>query len=167
MCIYLMSKFNWSLLKALEFINYRRPNLEIRASFLQQLANWQQRRLKKGSPSCSETWDAIPNAFSSLVKNEEAVLRNTYINAQLILQDDDKLLIDDVDTQDRLEWNKGKKRITWSETEPKKPVIDESSFEEAPVVKVIVHRLQFTGKSIMKKAAEDEVAEIIGGQKSK
>jgi hypothetical protein len=30
-----------------------------------------------------------------------------------------------------------------------------------------VHRLQFTGKSIMKKAAEDEVAEIIGGQKSK
>ena len=34
MCIYLMMKFNWSLLKALEFINYRRPNLEIRASFL-------------------------------------------------------------------------------------------------------------------------------------
>ena len=32
--IYLMMKFNWSLLKSLEFINSRRPNLEIRASFL-------------------------------------------------------------------------------------------------------------------------------------
>ena len=32
--IYFMMKFNWSLLKALEFINSRRPNLEIRASFL-------------------------------------------------------------------------------------------------------------------------------------
>ena len=113
MCIYLMNKFNWSLLKALEFINYRRPNLEIRASFLQQLANWQQRRIKKGNPRCSETWDVIPNAFSSQVKNEEAVLRNTYLNAQLILHEDDKCLIDEEDTQDLLERNKGKRRIEW------------------------------------------------------
>jgi len=33
-CIYLMMKFNWSLLKTIEFVNSRRPNLEIRASFL-------------------------------------------------------------------------------------------------------------------------------------
>ena len=34
-CIYLMQKYNWSLLKALEFVNSRRPNLELRGSFLQ------------------------------------------------------------------------------------------------------------------------------------
>lgn len=83
MCIYLMNKFNWSLLKALEFINYRRPNLELRASFLQQLANWQQRRNKKGHPRSSEGWDEIPVPFGA--RSDEAILRNTYINAQLIL----------------------------------------------------------------------------------
>lgn len=39
-CIYLMQKFNWSLMKSLEYINSRRPNLEIRGSFLQQLQQW-------------------------------------------------------------------------------------------------------------------------------
>lgn len=32
--IYLMMKFSWTLMKALEFVNSRRPNLEIRGSFL-------------------------------------------------------------------------------------------------------------------------------------
>ena len=35
MLIYFMIKYHWSLMKALEFVNSRRPNLEIRASFLQ------------------------------------------------------------------------------------------------------------------------------------
>ena len=35
--LYFMEKFQWSLLKTLEFINSRRPDLEIRANFLQQL----------------------------------------------------------------------------------------------------------------------------------
>ena len=55
--IYLMMKFNWSLLKSLEFINSRRPNLEIRASFLQQLSTWMQRRIKGGVPRATETWE--------------------------------------------------------------------------------------------------------------
>jgi protein-tyrosine phosphatase len=32
--LYFMEKFQWSLLKTLEFINSRRPDLEIRANFL-------------------------------------------------------------------------------------------------------------------------------------
>lgn len=32
-----MEKFQWSLLKTLEFVNSRRPDLEIRANFLNQL----------------------------------------------------------------------------------------------------------------------------------
>jgi hypothetical protein len=35
--ILLMSRYNWSLYKTLEFLNSRRPDLEIRASFFYQL----------------------------------------------------------------------------------------------------------------------------------
>lgn len=35
--VYLMKKYRWTLLKTLEFLNSRRPDLEIRASFIQQL----------------------------------------------------------------------------------------------------------------------------------
>jgi protein-tyrosine phosphatase len=35
--IYMMKKYRWTLLKTLEFLNSRRPDLEIRASFIQQL----------------------------------------------------------------------------------------------------------------------------------
>ena len=35
---YLMRKFRWSLLKTLEFLNSRRPDLEIRATFIKQLS---------------------------------------------------------------------------------------------------------------------------------
>jgi hypothetical protein len=31
---YIMRKYNWSLLKSLEFLNSRRPDLEIRATFI-------------------------------------------------------------------------------------------------------------------------------------
>jgi len=32
-----MEKYQWSLLKTLEFVNSRRPDLEVRANFLNQL----------------------------------------------------------------------------------------------------------------------------------
>ena len=32
--LYFMEKFQWSLLKTLEYVNSRRPDLEIRANFL-------------------------------------------------------------------------------------------------------------------------------------
>jgi protein-tyrosine phosphatase len=41
--LYLMSSFRWSLLKSLEFVNSRRPDLEIRANFLQQLQSYTKR----------------------------------------------------------------------------------------------------------------------------
>ena len=33
-CSYIMRKYRWSLLKTLEFLNSRRPDLEIRATFI-------------------------------------------------------------------------------------------------------------------------------------
>jgi hypothetical protein len=38
-----MKKYRWSLLKTLEFLNSRRPDLEIRATFIHQLSAFEQR----------------------------------------------------------------------------------------------------------------------------
>jgi hypothetical protein len=51
-----MMKFRWTLLKSLEFVNSRRPNLEIRASFLQQLSAWERRTLQ---PRRTDRWDEL------------------------------------------------------------------------------------------------------------
>ena len=40
---YIMRKYKWSLLKALEFLNSRRPDLEIRATFIHQLSAYEAR----------------------------------------------------------------------------------------------------------------------------
>ena len=44
---YIMRKYRWSLLKSLEFLNSRRPDLEIRATFIHQLSAYEQRLQKK------------------------------------------------------------------------------------------------------------------------
>jgi len=40
---YIMRKYRWSLLKTLEFLNSRRPDLEIRATFIHQLSAYEAR----------------------------------------------------------------------------------------------------------------------------
>ena len=40
---YLMREYRWSLLKTLEFLNSRRPELEIRATFIKQLSEYENR----------------------------------------------------------------------------------------------------------------------------
>ncbi len=79
--IYLMMKFKWTLLKSLEFVNSRRPNLEIRASFLQQLSAWE-RRTREQNPKRTDWWNEL---FHEQPENtdEEMLLRNTFLNAQM------------------------------------------------------------------------------------
>lgn len=86
-------------MKALEYINSRRPNLEIRGSFLQQLQQWQLRRRKKGVPPATELWDPIPRSETkvSTVKQEEVLLRNTFINAQMVLTSEPSIEVPDLD----------------------------------------------------------------------
>jgi hypothetical protein len=43
-----MRKYRWTLLKTLEFLNSRRPDLEIRATFIKQLSEYEA-RLKRRS----------------------------------------------------------------------------------------------------------------------
>jgi protein-tyrosine phosphatase len=74
---YMMRKYRWNLFKTLEFINFRRPDMEIRPNFLSQLANLEKKYAKKGLIISSD-WNETDG-----LTDEELLLRNTYLNAQL------------------------------------------------------------------------------------
>lgn len=84
-------RYRWTLMKALEFLNYRRPDLEIRPWFVQQLAGYELRLTKSGAGPKTSTWAGTLLASCLDVfdqspgpENEEVTLRNTYINALLL-----------------------------------------------------------------------------------
>lgn len=54
-----MRKYKWSLLKTLEFLNSRRPDLEIRVSFIQQLSNYEVRVF--GGAKATRKWTELSN----------------------------------------------------------------------------------------------------------
>ena len=76
-------------MKALEFVNSRRPNLEIRGSFLQQLSAWE-RRTRHLYPKRTDHWEElltnsehlpVTSPHPGYVYLEELLLRNTFMNA--------------------------------------------------------------------------------------
>jgi hypothetical protein len=81
--VFLMRRYRWTLMKALEFLNYRRPDLEIRPSFIQQLAAYELRITRNGQGPKTSTWAEVYDQ-SVGPENEEVMLRNTYINALLL-----------------------------------------------------------------------------------
>eukprot|EP00826_Nyctotherus_ovalis_P009935 TRINITY_DN12634_c0_g1_i3.p2 TRINITY_DN12634_c0_g1~~TRINITY_DN12634_c0_g1_i3.p2 ORF type:complete len:431 (-),score=53.84 TRINITY_DN12634_c0_g1_i3:1242-2534(-) len=80
---YMMRKYRWALLKALEFLNSRMPDFEIRAPFIHQLAAYENRltmrKLEPKTTAWTEVYDKTTNDF----ENEELMLRNTYLNSQM------------------------------------------------------------------------------------
>lgn len=84
---FIMKRYRWSLLKTLEFLNSRRPDLEIRATFIHQLSAYETRlQQQKDAPLISSKWDEISTfepgrRKSRMLENEELVLRNTFVNA--------------------------------------------------------------------------------------
>lgn len=79
---FFMRKYRWSLLKTLEFINSRRPDLEIRPSFIHQLSAYENRLVTKGLGPKTSKWTEVNDATNEF-ENEELLLRNTYLNAQM------------------------------------------------------------------------------------
>lgn len=75
-----MRKYKWSLLKTLEFLNSRRPDLEIRVSFIQQLSDYEARLFQK-SVVCTKKWGEIQEE-NKFLESEELLLRNTFLNAK-------------------------------------------------------------------------------------
>jgi hypothetical protein len=79
--VYLMRKYKWTLLKTLEFLNSRRPDLEMRTTFIQQLTDHEQRLAARGMGAQSSKWVEIAPS-NKFLESEELLLRNTYVNAQ-------------------------------------------------------------------------------------
>ena len=79
---YIMRKYKWSLLKSLEFLNSRRPDLEIRATFIHQLSLYENRLQHLYNLNISYKWDELSNQNPTYAC-EELLLRNTFMNSQM------------------------------------------------------------------------------------
>ena len=75
-----MRKYKWTLLKTLEFLNSRRPDLEMRTTFIQQLTDYEQRLATRGLGAQSAKWTELGHQ-NNYLESEELLLRNTYVNA--------------------------------------------------------------------------------------
>ena len=87
-----MRKYRWSLIKTLEFLNSRRPDLEIKATFIQQLQEFEARLSAAGFGALSNNFNEYSFrdssgrriagiSVSAELEAEEAILRNTFINS--------------------------------------------------------------------------------------
>ncbi|CDW80771.1 UNKNOWN [Stylonychia lemnae] len=79
---FIMRRYRWSLLKTLEFLNSRRPDLEMRPSFLSQLSQYENRLYQRGLGPKTQRWTELSDNNIHL-ENEELILRNTYLNSQM------------------------------------------------------------------------------------
>lgn len=73
---YFMRKYKWTLHKALEFLNTRRPNLEIRASFYEQMLLLEENILRNPQYKFR-----FPDPGEE-IRKEEALVSNTFENAR-------------------------------------------------------------------------------------
>lgn len=79
---YIMRKFRWSIMKTLEFVNSRRPDLEMRQSFLRQIQMYENRLAARGLGPKSKEWNELSDTATYHLENDELILRNTYLNSQ-------------------------------------------------------------------------------------
>lgn len=66
--------------KTIEFLNNRRPDLEIRASFIRQLSYYEKRLLSETGVQ-SDAWTEL--ASKPHLENEELIITHTFLNAQM------------------------------------------------------------------------------------
>lgn len=95
---YFMKKYRWTLFKTLEFLNSRRPDMDLRPVFVHQLAGLENRLLKLGLGPITSTWED-----ENLNDIEEHVIKNTYLNAQMapFANYDD---VETIEKSNRLNW---------------------------------------------------------------
>lgn len=81
--IYLMKKYNWALVKCLDFLSSKKQDVDIPKYFLAQLALFETRLGINRNPQNNNknyTWDE-----SQIKDDEEMLMRNTYINGLNII----------------------------------------------------------------------------------
>mmetsp|Transcript_66114 Transcript_66114/g.158165 ORF Transcript_66114/g.158165 Transcript_66114/m.158165 type:complete len:632 (+) Transcript_66114:103-1998(+) len=77
---YMMKKYSWGLRKTMELLSSRRPDLNLKPTFLQQLSGYERRLMAQAKTPFSFDWNG---ADFARLECEELLLRNTYINSQM------------------------------------------------------------------------------------
>jgi hypothetical protein len=62
-------------------LNSRRPDLEMRPSFLRQLQNHENRLTPRGIGPKTQRWTELSDQTTYHLENEELILRNTFVNS--------------------------------------------------------------------------------------
>lgn len=75
-----MSRFRWGLVKSLEYINARKPGLEMTASLLKKLLQFETRLEKDNIRFLSKDWNTV--YMEGAAYNEEVIVTNSYKNSQ-------------------------------------------------------------------------------------
>lgn len=83
--------YKWGFYKTLEFLDSRRPDLEIRRNFFEQLKFLAERIA--ATEKVSDSWDHIVS-LNPEIRNEEVVLRNTFFNSKLDENDKSAISLD-------------------------------------------------------------------------
>jgi protein-tyrosine phosphatase len=96
---YLIKKYQWSLYKALDFIAFRRPDLDLNPAFLTQLSSFENRLTRITKVPRSDKWDQLTSG------EEELALRNTFLNARLGQPTDYHLASQEPDKALKLRWD--------------------------------------------------------------
>lgn len=79
---WIIRRYRWTLNKALEFLRSRKPELKIRQAFIKQLVEYERRLNARGLGPRTSKWNEI-NEETNDFENEELLIRNTYLNAQM------------------------------------------------------------------------------------
>lgn len=95
---YLMKKYMWSLYKSLDFIAFRRPDLDLNPGFVTQLGSFEARMIRNSRIPRTDQWDQV------LENGEELILRNTFLNARMGGQTDYHLQNNEVDGPCKIKW---------------------------------------------------------------
>ena len=69
------------MIKCLEFLNSRRPDLEIRVTFIRQLGEYEQRLSARNFGPMTVGWNDLSNK-NKFLESEELLIRNTFMNAK-------------------------------------------------------------------------------------
>lgn len=80
---YMMNKYCWGLRKTMEFLSSRRPDLNLKPAFLQQLSGYERRLMVVSKQKFSLDWSDSELDRPRPLESEELLLKNTYINSQM------------------------------------------------------------------------------------
>ena len=78
-----MKKYRWTMYKALEFIQSRKPNVAIRQNFFSQLLGLENRLARMGLGAKSFNWNEIGDNPKNL-ESDELLITNTFLNSKSI-----------------------------------------------------------------------------------